>query len=178
MIVEVRTSGDPAAMAAVARSQVRALDPDLPIVRMSTMSAFYEDRFMLGPRLLAQVVTGIGVIGLLIAVIGLYGVVAYAVSRRTREIGIRMAVGARPGDVLRMVLGQGLLFAAVGVPLGIAIAIAAGGFMQNFAVGVSTHDPVILLSVAAILTAVMMAACWLPARRASRVDPTQALRQE
>jgi predicted permease len=177
-VFEIRTADDPAAMAPVARAQVRALDPDMPIIRMSTMMSFYQDRFMLGPRVLVQMVTGTGVIGLLLAVIGLYGVVSYAVSRRTREIGIRMAIGARPGDVLRMVLGQGLGFTAAGVAIGIALALPASKFLQTFAVGVSTHDPEILLSVAAILTSVMIAACWIPARRASRVDPTRALRQD
>ena len=176
--VEVRTEGDPAQIAATARAQVRSLDPDLPIARISTMEAFYRDRFMLGPRLLAQLVSGIGVVGLTLAVIGLYGVVAYAVSRRTREIGIRMAIGARPGDVLRMVLGQGLAFTVVGIAIGVPIAAAAGGFVQNFAVGASTRDPATIAGVAAILTAVMIAACWMPARRASRVDPTRALRVE
>jgi macrolide transport system ATP-binding/permease protein len=178
VVLEIRTADDPAAMAPIARAQVRALDPDMPIIRMSTMMSFYEDRFMLGPRILVQMVTGTGVIGLLLAVIGLYGVVSYAVSRRTREIGIRMAIGARPGDVLRMVLGQGLGFTAAGVTIGTALAMPASKFLKTFVVGVSTHDPEILLSVAAILTLVMIAACWIPARRASRVDPTRALRQD
>jgi putative ABC transport system permease protein len=178
VVVELRTPGDPAGMAATARAQVKALDPDMPIVRMSTMTSYYEDRYMLGPRILVQMVTGTGVVGLLLAVIGLYGVVAYAVSRRTREIGIRMAIGARPGDVLRMVLSQGLGFTAAGVVIGIALALPASSFLQTFAIGVSTHDPAILLSVAVILTTVMIAACWIPARRASRVDPTRALRQD
>ena len=178
VVVEVRTAGNPAEMAGLARAQVRLLDPDMPIVRISTMTSYYEDRFMLGPRILVQMVTGVGAIGLLLAVIGLYGVVSYAVSRRTREIGIRMAIGARPGDVLRMVLGQGLTFTAAGVAIGIALALPASKFLQTFAVGVSTHDPEIVLSVAAILTSVMIAACWIPARRASRVDPTRALRQD
>jgi predicted permease len=178
MMVEVRTADDPAAMAQIARAQVRALDPDMPIVRMSTMAAYYEDRFMLGPRILVQMVTGTGMVGLLLAVIGLYGVVAYAVSRRTREIGIRMAVGARPGDMVRMVLGQGLTFTAVGVVVGIILAMPAGTFLKTFAVGASVQDPEILLSVTGILTAVMIAACWIPARRASRIDPTRALRQD
>ena len=133
---------------------------------------------MLGPRLIAQIVSAIGVVGLLLAIIGLYGVVAYAVSRRTREIGIRMAIGARPFDVLRMVLGQGLMFTAIGIAVGIAIALASGRFVQTFVVGASLRDPSILVGVPAILAAVMLAACWLPARRASRVDPIRALRQE
>jgi macrolide transport system ATP-binding/permease protein len=178
MKVIARTQGDPAAMTALARADVRAIDPDMPIVSLNTMAGFYNERAMLGPRLIAQIVTAIGLVGLLLAIIGLYGVVAYAVSRRTREIGIRMAIGARPPDVLRMVLGQGLTFIAIGVALGIAIALAAGGFLQNFVVGVSPRDPSILIGVPAILAAVMLAACWLPARRASRVDPIRALRQE
>jgi predicted permease len=178
VMFEVRTAGDPAVMAAIARSQVRALDPDMPVIRTSTMAAFYHDRFLLGPRLLAQLVTAIGLIGLLLAVIGLYGVVAYAVSRRTREIGIRMAIGARPGDMLRMVLGQGFVFTIVGVVIGGVIAIAAGGYAQSFVIGASPRDPLTLAAVVAILTAVMMIACWVPARRASRVDPVRALKQD
>lgn len=178
LLVEVRTTGDPAPMAAVARNQVRALDPDLPVIRASTMATYYRDRFLLGPRLMAQIVTAIGVVGLLLALIGLYAVVAYAVRRRTHEIGIRMAIGARPADVYRMVLGRGLGLTAVGVATGIGIAVPAGGFLQSFVVGTSTHDPVVLLSVPAVLTVVMIAACWIPARRASRVDPVRALRQD
>jgi ABC-type antimicrobial peptide transport system permease subunit len=150
----------------------------MPIVNLSTMAGNFEARAMLGPRLIAQIVTAIGLVGLLLSVIGLYGVVAYAVGRRTREIGIRMAIGARPADVLRMVLGQGLTFTAIGIALGLAIALSSGRFVQNFAVGVNPHDPLILIGVPAILAAVMMAACWLPARKASRVDPTLTLRQD
>jgi predicted permease len=178
LVVELRTAGDPAQMAQVAREQVRSLDPDMPIARMSTMDAFYHDRFLLGPRLLAQMVTAVGIIGLLLAVIGLYGVVAYSVSRRTREIGIRMAIGARPVKVLRMILSEGLAFTAVGVSVGVAIAVAAGGYMQSFAVGASPRDPLTIAGVCAILAMVMIAACWAPAWRASRLDPTRALRQE
>jgi len=178
LVVEVRTVGDPSSMAAVARSQVRAIDPDLPVIRTSTLEALYTDRFLLGPRLIAQMVTGIGAIGLLLALIGLYGVVAYAVRRRTHEIGIRLAIGARPADVYRMVLTGGMALTGVGVVAGIAIAVAAGGVMQGFVVGTSTHDPVVLLSVPFVLAVVMLAACWIPARRASRVDPVRALRQD
>jgi predicted permease len=176
--IVARTEGDPAAMAAAVRENVRALDADMPVVNLTTMNAHFQDRAMLGPRLIAQIVTAIGLVGLLLAVIGLYGVVAYAVGRRTREIGIRMAVGARPGDVLRMVLGQGLAFTLIGIAMGLAIAQSASGFLQTFVIGVSPHDPLILIGVPSILAAVMMAACWLPARKASRVDPTLALRQE
>ena len=178
MKVLVRTEGDPAAMATAVRENVRALDPDMPVVYMSTMAGFFEDRAMLGPRLIAQMVTAIGLVGLLLAVIGLYGVVAYAVGRRTREIGIRMAIGARPLDVMGMVLGQGLTFTIIGIAVGIALALFANRFMQDFVVGVSPHDPLILIGVPAILASVMLAACWLPARRASRVDPVTVLREQ
>jgi predicted permease len=180
MFVEVRTKGDPAAITASVREQVHALDPNLSIFRISTMEMFYRDRAMLGPRLLAQVITTTGLMGLVLAVIGLYGVVAYAVSRRTREIGIRMAIGARPGDVLRMVVGQGATFTAIGLGVGLAIVIPvlARGFFQTFVIGVSPYDPAILIGVPAILAAVMIAACWIPARRAARIDPINALRQE
>ena len=165
-------------MAAAARENVRALDADMPVVNLNTMAEYFEERAMLGPRLIARIVTAIGLVGLLLAAIGLYGVVAYAVGRRTREIGIRMAIGARPAGVLWMVLGQGLTFTLIGIALGLALALSANRFLQNFVVGVSPHDPLILIGVPALLSAVMMAACWLPARRASRVDPTLALRQE
>ena len=178
--VEVRTAGDPAALTTAVRDQVRALDPDLAIFRVSTMEDYYTNRAMLGPRLIAQIVTATGVMGLIIAVIGLYGVVAYTVSRRTREIGIRMAIGARPADVQRMVLSQGMTFTAIGLGIGLAIAIPvlAGQMLQGFVTGVSAHDPAILIGIPAILAAVMVAACWIPAARAARTDPTRALRIE
>ncbi len=180
MFVELRTKGDPAAITALVSAQVHALDADMPIFRISTMDAYYRDRAMLGPRVIAQVVTATGLMGLVLAVIGLYGVVAYAVSRRVREIGIRMAIGARPADVLRMVLGQGATFTVAGLAIGLAIAIPvlAGGIFQGFVVGTSPYDPSILIGIPAILAAVMIAACWIPARRAARIDPITALRQE
>jgi macrolide transport system ATP-binding/permease protein len=178
MVVEVRTKGEPASMAAAIRSEVRALDADMPVVKMNTMESFFEDRVMLAPRILAQVVTAIGLIGLLLAVIGLYGVVAYAVSRRTREIGVRMAVGARPADVLRMVLGQGMVFTAIGTLIGVGLVIAVRGTLKDFVVGASPTDPTTLIGVPLILAAVMAIACWVPAKRAASIDPTQALRQE
>ncbi len=106
-------------MAGAIRDAVRAINPDMPVFSVRSMEAFYDARAMLGPRLTMQMVTATGLMGLLLAVIGLYGVVAYAVSRRTREIGIRMAIGARPGDVLRMILSQGMMFTAIGVGAGL-----------------------------------------------------------
>jgi ABC-type antimicrobial peptide transport system permease subunit len=175
----MRTVGDPAQFAAVVREQVRALDPDMPIFRISTMAAFFHDRAMLGPRLIAQIVTATGLMGLVMAVIGLYGVVAYAVNRRTREIGIRLAIGATPGGVLRMVLHQGAIFTAVGVGAGLLLVVPiARSVIPTFVVGTNPMAATVLLGVPAILTAAMLAACWIPARRAARVNLTRALRQE
>jgi predicted permease len=179
MYVEMRTAADPAVFAALVREQVRTLDPDMPIFRISTMAAFFRDRAMLGPRLIAQIVTVTGAMGLFMAVIGLYGVVAYAVSRRTREIGIRLAIGATPGRVMRMVLNQGAVFTAVGLAIGLALVIPiARNVVPNFVIGTDPLGAIVLLGVPALLAAATMAACWIPARRAARVDATRALRQE
>jgi len=176
--LHVRTEGDPAAMSGVIRDVARAINPDMPVFSVRSIEAFYDARAMLGPRLTMQLVTATGLIGLLLAVIGLYGVVAYGVSRRTREIGIRMAIGANPGDVLRMILGQGIVLTAIGVGVGLVIAFFASRVVAGFVVGVSPRDPAIFLSVPIVLAVVMIAACWLPARRAARIDPTLALRQD
>jgi ABC-type antimicrobial peptide transport system permease subunit len=151
----------------------------MPIFRISTMAAFFHDRAMLGPRLIAQIVTAAGLMGLVMAVIGLYGVVAYAVNRRTREIGIRLAIGATPGGVLRMVLHQGAIFTMVGLAVGMAIVIpVARNVIPDFVVGTNPLGAPVVLGVPAILAGAMMAACWIPARRAAKVDPMRALRQD
>ena len=179
MYVEMRTAADPAGFAAAVREQVRALDPNMPIFRISTMDTFFHDRAMLGPRLIAQIVTVTGVMGLFMAVIGLYGVVAYAVSRRTREIGIRLAIGATPARVMRMVLKQGAVLTAVGLAIGLVLVIPiARNVVPMFVVGTSPLGAIVVLGVPALLAAATMAACWIPAQRAARVDPTQTLRQE
>jgi ABC-type antimicrobial peptide transport system permease subunit len=112
-------------------------------------------------------------------VIGLYGVIAYAVSRRTREIGIRLAVGATPASVMRMVLNQGVVFTTVGLAIGLALVIPiARNVVPNFVVGTNPLSVIVLLGVPALLASATMAACWIPAQRAAKVDPTRALRQE
>jgi predicted permease len=179
MYVEMRTAGDPGAFAAAVRERVHALDADMPIFRISTMGAFFHDRAMLGPRLIAQIVAATGAMGLFMAVIGLYGVVAYAVSRRTREIGIRLAVGATPARIVRMVLSSGAFLAAVGLALGMALVIPlARNVVPNFVIGTDPLGALVLIGVPTLLAAATTAACWIPARRASKVNPTQALRQE
>ena len=179
MYVELRTAGDPASFSAILRQQARVLDPDMPIFRISTMAAFFRDRAMLGPRLIAQIVTATGVMGLFMAVIGLYGVVAYAVSRRTREIGVRIAIGATPVRVIRMVLRQGAVLTGVGLVIGLALVIPlARTVVPKIVVGTNPLDAIVLMGVSASLAVATMAACWIPARRAAKVDPTRALRQE
>ncbi len=179
MFFEMRTQGDPASYAAAVREQVRALDPDMPILRISSVQSYYDSRAMLGPRLIAQIVTTSGLMGLLMAVIGLYGVVAYAVSRRTREIGIRMAIGATPQGIVRMILNQGVVLTVLGLAIGILLMIPiARTLLPNFVVGTSAFSAEILIGVPAVLACAMAAACWIPARRAARVDPTKALRAE
>jgi len=143
------------------------------------MATFFRDRAMLGPRLIAQIVTATGVMGLFMAVIGLYGVVAYAVSRRTREIGIRLAIGATPACVMRMVLKQGAVFTAAGLAIGLALVIPmARNVVPNVVVGINPLGGIVLIGVPALLAAATMAACWIPALCAAKVDPMQVLRQE
>jgi putative ABC transport system permease protein len=117
-------------------------------------------------------------VGLFLAAIGLYGVLAYSVARRTREIGIRMALGAQIAEVMRLILGQGLVLVALGGVIGISVALTTGRVLRSYLFGVNSTDPVTFVVVALLLGAVALFACWLPARRATKVDPTEALRYE
>jgi putative ABC transport system permease protein len=115
---------------------------------------------------------------LFLAAVGLYGVLAYSVARRTREIGIRMAMGAQMADVIRLILGQGLVLVAAGGVIGITVALATGRLLRAYLFGVSSADPLTFIAVALLLATVALFACWLPARRAARIDPMEALRYE
>ena len=117
-------------------------------------------------------------VGLFLAALGLYGVLAYNVARRTREIGIRMALGAQMAEVMRLILGQGLALVAVGGVIGITVALASGRVLRAYLFGVSSTDPATFIAVALVLATVALFACWLPARRAARVNPMEALRYE
>ena len=170
---------DPASLAAPLRDVVRSLDPNLPIYNVRTMETLYRMRAIRVFNVLITTVASMGVMGLGLAIVGLYGLVAYAVSRRTREIGIRMAIGADRAVVLRMVLRQGLVLAVVGLIVGLAASVGAGRVLRAaFPSGNDDRDPMAMLIVIPIVLAVTFLAAYLPARRASRVNPVQALRYE
>jgi putative ABC transport system permease protein len=173
----IRTSMDPTAIAKAAREAVWAVDRDQPISDVRTMDDIVD--LEVGDHTRRTTLLGsFATLALILASLGIYGVLSYAVSQRTREIGLRMALGASPTAVTRMVVGQGLTLTAVGLVIGIAGALAVTRSMTKLLVGVSAADPVIFASVGALLTLVALAACYIPAARASRVDPIIALREE
>ena len=177
LTVVVRTAVRPETLSNALRAQALALDADLPIYNIRAMSTIVSDAGG-QPRFQTMLLGLFGASALLLAAIGVYGVMAYSVTERTREIGIRIALGASRGDVLRLVVGQGVVLMLVGVGLGLAGAIAATRLMGSLLIGVSATDPVTFAIVSALLIAVGLAACLIPARRAARVDPMVALRYE
>jgi predicted permease len=178
--IMVRTDADPAAMAAPLGAVVRALDPNMTIFGVRTMEDFFRASSVSVTNLLIEVVGGMGSMGLALSIVGLYGLVAYSVNRRTREIGIRMAVGAQAGAVLRMVMRHGLLLAASGTLLGLLVSAATAGLLRRAFPfpNVASVDMTTYLLVVPTLLGVTMLAAYIPARRAARIDPLRALRQE
>jgi predicted permease len=174
----VATKSDPASFIPVVRDAVRALDPTLPIFDARTMADFVRRQALWGDRLFAQIATGVGMIGLLLGVLGLYGMLAYSVSRRTREIGIRMAVGATSSQVSRMIVLQGLKLSVVGIGAGILLAAALASAMPDMFVPADPEDPLVYGTVVLVLVAVTLLSCYYPARRAARIDPNECLRCE
>ncbi len=173
----VKTGGNPAALIRPVRKEIQALDRNLAVFNTETMREHLNKALLL-PRLSATLLTIFGTVGLVLATVGLYGVMSYSVRRRTREIGIRMALGAPAGGVLRMVTKQGMLLAGVGLATGLVIAFALSRFTASQLYGISPTDPVTFLGVPAILLAVAFLASLAPARRASRIEPFVALRHE
>lgn len=173
----LRTAGDPLAAIEGARSALRAVDPKLPMINPRALRTVVENS--LSATSFAVILLGIAAgVALLLGTVGLYGVVAYLVSRRTQEIGVRMALGAPAGTVLKSFVGQGLRLTAIGLVLGLIASIALGGAMTSLLYGVQANDPLTLAGTAALLALVSTAATWIPARRAARVDPVRALRSE
>jgi putative ABC transport system permease protein len=177
LYVAVRTSSNPETLAAAVRNQVRAVDPDQPVADMRTMEQRLSDSLW-QPRLNMMLLGVFAAVAVLLAAIGIYGVVAYSVTQRTPEIGIRIALGARPADVLRLVLVQGALLALVGLGIGLAGAFALSRIMSNLIFGVSSTDPYVFGAVTLLLLLISLLGSFIPARRATRVDPMIALRSE
>jgi putative ABC transport system permease protein len=174
----LETEGPPAALTSSLRDVVRAIDPDMPVFGIRTMEDFYASRAVYVTNLLSGSVGAMGTMALVLAMVGLYGLVAYAASRRTREIGIRMAVGANPISVLRMVLRHGLVLSAAGIGVGLLASVATSGFLGGVFPGQGRIDLWTYALVVPALILVTLVATYLPARRASRVDPLVALRAE
>jgi predicted permease len=172
----VLSNGDPAALAEPIRALARSLDSDLPVYDVRTMSEFYDMRVVSTLGMIVQAVGFLGFMGLVLALVGLYGLVAYMVSRRTREIGIRMAVGASGSDVLRMVLRQGLGLSLLGIAAGLVLSLAASRFLASAIEGLRPTEPLAFVVLPLVLLAVALGASVLPARRAARVNPVTALR--
>ena len=173
----IRTSGNPLAIAPVIEKQVWAVDSNAPILGLRTMDQNIANSAA-EPRFQSSLLTSFGALGLLLAMIGLYGVMSYAVVQRTHEIGVRMALGASRLDVMRLVVGEGAGLALIGVASGLAASWALMRFLRSLLFEVSPTDPVSFAGVGVLLMFVAIAACWIPARRAMRVDPMVALRHE
>jgi len=173
--LDVRTESNPAAVLNAVLSRVQSLDSNLALTNASTIQDLLAQGLW-APRMGATLFGLFGLLGMLLASIGIYGVMAYMVAQRTNEIGIRMALGAQPGDVLRLVVGQGMRLVLAGIALGLACSFALSRLMRSLLFDVSPSDPVTFLTVSAILAAVALVAGWLPAIRASRIDPVLALR--
>jgi predicted permease len=173
----VHTAGDPAAMKEAVRHQIYALDRNMAVFNEETMEEHVHSAFFL-PRLAAVLFGVFGAIGLVLATVGLYGLMSYAVSRRTREIGIRIAMGAQPGTVERLVLRQGFLLTLIAVVLGYPAAWMLSKLAASFLYGIHPHDALTFAVVPPFLVAIALAACWIPARRAASIEPMVALRTE
>ena len=171
----VRTTGDPHAAASIVQEEIKAIDPDQPIANVESLEELRGES-LASPRLTASLLAMFAMLALLITGAGLAGVVAFSVSQRTQEIGVRMALGAERSEVLSMVLGEGMRLVLAGLVLGVAGALAATRLMSGLLYGVEATDPVTFLAVSAVLVTVAVAACLVPARRATTVDPMVALR--
>jgi putative ABC transport system permease protein len=173
----VRAAGDPKALIGSVRAAVAAIDPELPVYDVQTMAQRLASN-VARPRVTAALVSIFGVVALALAAVGIYGVVAYSVTERTREFGVRLALGARGGDVVRLVVGQGVAPVLGGLAIGLAGAWAGSRVLASLLFGIGTNDPLTFAFVTLFLGAVALTAAYLPARRATRVDPLTALRSD
>jgi putative ABC transport system permease protein len=177
-IILVRTAQEPLAMMNSVRREIWASDSGVAVAYPGTLEGFISSRSYAGPRFGFMVTTIFGCIGLVLVTIGVYSVLAYTAARRTQEIGIRMALGAERAEVLGMVIKAGLRLVVLGIAIGLIVSLALGRVLATQLWGVSAYDPLTLAGMAALLMAICVVACWIPARRAARVDPLVALRYE
>ena len=173
----MRTSGDPSTALGMARREVQAMDQLLPITDVFTYGEILSQTLW-APRMGAALLVVFGLLSLVLAVIGIYGVMSYSVNQRTREMGVRMALGADQSDVLRLVVKQGARLALAGIAIGLALSFAVTRLVANLLFDVPAHDPLIFVGIPLLLAAAALVASAQPAWRASRVDPTVALRLE
>jgi predicted permease len=178
MTLMLRSSGDPLQLVQSVKDVVRTLDPNLPMLHTMSYEDYYQNQAVEGPRIAMKLVGSMGLVGLLLAIAGLYGLVAYNVSRRTREIGIRMALGALSSDVLRLVMGKGLVLVGMGTVIGLAMGFGVERLMNSMLFNAGGVDIVAYVIVVPSLFLVTLLAAYVPARRASHIAPTQALRYE
>jgi putative ABC transport system permease protein len=172
-----RTAGDPRALLPSIRAAVHAIDPQVPLFAVRTMDDAIA-ACIATQRSSATLVGGFSILALFLAALGLYGVLAYSVTRRTREIGIRIALGSPRAKICGLIVRQGMIMVALGILAGVFVSLGCAPLVQHFVYGVTPHDPAMIIGVATLLAAIATLACWLPARRAARVDPVIALRAE
>jgi putative ABC transport system permease protein len=173
----LRTKADPASVTASARNAIYSIDRDVPIAKVATLETLL-DASMTQSRFTMLLLGAFGILALVLASVGIYGVISCAVAQRTREFGIRMALGAQPAGVFGMILGQGIRLAGLGIFLGLAASAVITRVMASLLFGVQPIDPLTFVAVPLLLIGVVIAACYLPARQAMRVDPMVALRHE
>jgi putative ABC transport system permease protein len=178
MTLLLRATAGPLTVLEPLKAIVRALDPNLPIVDVRTYMTLYRYALVEGPGIAINLVGTMGAMALVLAIAGLYGLVAYNVSRRTREIGIRIAIGALRSDVIRLVLGKGLVLVTVGTAIGVALGFAVEQLMNSMLFKTDGIHVLVYLIVVPSMFLVTMLAAWVPALRASRIEPMQALRYE
>ncbi|HEX2272140.1 MAG TPA: FtsX-like permease family protein [Pyrinomonadaceae bacterium] len=177
MTVLVRTAGDPVTVVPALRQAIWSIDPNQPVATVKTMEQIVADSIA-QPRLNMTLMGMFGGLALILAAVGIYGLLSYAVTQRTQEMGIRMALGAQAGDVLSLVLKQGMALALLGEAIGLAGAFALTRLIRGLLFGVTPTDATIFIAVTGVLTTIALLACYLPARRATKVDPLKALRYE
>jgi putative ABC transport system permease protein len=177
MTLIARTSVPPESVAEAMRHEVARIDSELPVYGAKTMPVFL-DRILAGPKSLAALATIFGLVALMMAAVGLYGVMSYSVAQRTREIGIRLALGAGAATVLRLVLLEGMILAGVGVVVGIVATTVVSGLLESILYGISSTDVLTYLTVSIFLVFVALVASYVPARKATKIDPMAALRIE